>query len=509
MSIVTETSNTTQLSALPFMGGQIFDEFKESESNITIEEDDEDFDKPYKPAERLKLPIKEGDFPVVIRQLLATAPANRKVPIFLSTLSPLGALATRIRLQYPYDIMPHAILLQTIIEAPPSTGKRCFAEVVRQIIEPTLEARDKAQRRAEQEYRERKNARTQNEKIGESPKTTIRCIPPATSKTVIVKRGDYYERVLGDTLTFWMWAEELAQLGDAGRSAFSNLRTIMRIAYDLGSRFGQDFASDNSYSGDADICICSMFCATPQDVDEIYTRKEVMGGGASRVLLVTLEDEVGAKPALFRELTDDESLLIHEALDMMMRDTYTDDGKLQPIQNLDTSWLNASIDRFNNRTAKRVVEMKTAGEDGHRSLDHYRKRGSVNAFRADGLLYYLYLLENRMHQAGVEGAIHRDEEQIRRLCIRIYRFIASFCVRANTNRWGKTYEDGYRKQKEGAKIDKHKPLIEQLTSTFTKAQLVELIEQNGLDTEPRFFISQWKSNGWISKVHKNVYQKQI
>ena len=73
--------------------------------------------------------------------MLASSPSNRKVPIFISTLSPLGALATRIRLKYPYDIMPHAILLQTIIEAPPSTGKRCFAEVVRQIIEPTLEAR--------------------------------------------------------------------------------------------------------------------------------------------------------------------------------------------------------------------------------------------------------------------------------------------------------------------------------------------------------------------------------
>lgn len=58
-------------------------------------------------------------------------------------------------------------------------------------------------------------------------------------------------------------------------------------------------------------------------------------------------------------------------------------------------------------------------------------------------------------------------------------------------------------------MDKRKPLIEQLTTTFTRAQLNELIEQNGLDTEARFFISQWKSNGWIIKLRKNVYQKQI
>ena len=367
----------------------------EPESEASDEADD-DFDTPYRPAETIRLPFRESDFPVIMRQLLAASPANRKVPIFISTLSPLGALATRLRIKYPYDIMLHAILLQTIIEAPPSTGKRCFAEVVRQIIEPTLEARDIQQRRMEQEYREKKNARTQNEKIGEAPKTTVRCIPPATSKTVIVKRADYYDRILGDTLTFWMWAEELAQLGDAGKSGFSNLRTVMRIAYDLGSKFGQDFASDNSYSGTADVCICSMFCATPQDVDEIYNRKEVMGGGTSRVILVTLEDEAGAKPAIFRELTDDECQLVRSALDVLMRDTYTDEGLLQPIQVLDTSWLDAAVDRFSSQTAKRVLEMKTAGQDGYRSLDHYRKRGSVNAYRAAALLCYLYQVENRM-----------------------------------------------------------------------------------------------------------------
>ena len=198
-------ANPTSGTVLPFEGGQLplpddgTSEMPEVlESSAEDEGDDDDWDQPYQPVEKEKLPIREQDFPIIMRQLLSTSPANRKVPIFICTLSPLGALATRIRMKYPYDIMPHAILLQTVIEAPPSTGKRCFAEVVRQIIEPTLEARDKEQRRAEQEYREKKNARTQNEKIGQVPKTTIRCIPPATSKTVIVKRGDYYERVLGD-----------------------------------------------------------------------------------------------------------------------------------------------------------------------------------------------------------------------------------------------------------------------------------------------------------------------
>lgn len=508
----TTAINNPEQTVLPFEGEQpMLDlpEHLEADPSEDNDEEEDDFDTPYRPVETIRLPIKESDFPVIMRQEIEIAPSNRKAPIFLGTLSPLGALAPRVRLKYPYDTMPHAILLQVIIEAPPSTGKRCFTNVVNDIIDPTLEAHDKAQRREEQEYREKKNARAQNEKIGQAPKTTIRCIPPATSKTVIVKRGDYYERILGDTLTFWMWAEELALLGDAGKSGFSNLRTVMRIAYDLGSKFGQDFASDNSYSGNADVCICSMFCATPQDVDEIYTKKEVMGGGSSRVILVSLEDEAGAKPAIFREMEENEKALLNSALDLLMQDTYTDDGELQPIQNLDMTWLYASIDRFTNQTIKRVKDMKTDGVEGYRSLDHYRKRSSVNAFRATGLLYYLYQIENRLADAGMEGAIYRDEEQIHRLCIKVYRFLTTFCLTSNTNRWGKTYEDGYRKQKEGAKVDTRKRLIDQVTTTFTRAQLIELIKQNQLDTHPRFFIYQWKNKGWITKLRKNVYQKLI
>lgn len=473
-----------------------------------VNEPDDDYDKPYKPVEKEKLPFKESDFPVAVRQLLGTAPAQRKVPVFLSTLCPLCAMATRVRIHYPYDVMPHALLLQTVIEAPPSTGKRCFSYIVEVLTESTLLAHDKRQRRIEQEYQERKRSRAQNEKIGPEPKTTIRCIPPFISKTVIVKRSDLYERVLGDTLTFWMWAEELKELGDAGRNAFSNLRTIMRIAYDLGSRYGQDFASENSYSGNADVCVCSMFCATPQDVDEIFNKKEVMGGGTSRVILIPFEDEAGAKPALFRKLTEGEQDLVQLAIDRLMQDTYTDEGLLQPVIELDTSWLDASVDRFTNDTSKRVLELKTAGQP-YRSLDHFRKRGSVNGYRSASMMYYLYQIENQLAKEGAQGAVYRDEEQIRRLCIRIYRYLANYCVRSNNDRWGAIYEDGYRRIKEGAKVDQYKPLIEQLTTTFTREQLDELITQNCLDTEARFFLSQWKSKGWITKVRKNVYQKQL
>lgn len=456
-----------------------------------------------------RIPVREEDLCIIIRQLMGMAPASRKVPTFFTSIGPLSALATRVRVKYVWDIQLHALLVEIIIEAPPSTGKRPFAEVVRIIIEPTLEKHDNQQRRMEQEYRERKSSRAQNEKIGEAPKTTIRCIPATISKTVLLKRADLHERLLGSMLTFWMFGDELALLGDAGKSSFSNLRTILRIAYDLNSRYGQDFASDNSYSGNADVCISFLFCATPQDVNEIFTQKEVMGGGASRVMLVTLEDEIGSRPAVFKPLSEDDDRLVSAALKKMMDDTYAPDGSLRDEMLLDTSWLDPSVKAFCAKMAKKAADMKDAGAKGALSLDHFYKRASVNAFRSVGLMYYLYLLENRMAQEGVEGAIMRDEKEIRRLCIKMYKFIAQYCLESNNRRWGAVYESGYHKQKLGAKVDQRKPLIEQLTTTFTRVQLDELIEVNKLDTEARHFLSQWKKKGWIIKIDKNTYQKQL
>ncbi|MCQ2246767.1 MAG: hypothetical protein MJZ69_08290, partial [Bacteroidaceae bacterium] len=238
------------------------------------------------------LPIRDKDLPPIIREVVSNAPANRKLPSFIACLSPLCALATRIRLNYYYDgTRQSALLLQVVIEAPQSSGKQFAADIEKLIMEDTLKARDQEQRRLEQMYRERKRSRGANEKMEEEPKTTIRVIPATISKTVLVKRADFYERNLGDVLTFWMFAEELAQVTDAGKQGFSNLRTVMRTAYDFGSRFGMDFASDNSYSAIVDINICSMFCSTPSALDDYMDKKAIEGGNITRTVLCQLEDQ--------------------------------------------------------------------------------------------------------------------------------------------------------------------------------------------------------------------------
>ncbi len=445
-------------------------------------------------TEVLKLPLKEKDLPPVMRQIVTNAPANRKVASFIACLAPLCALATRVRLKYHYDgERLSALLLHVIIEGQQSVGKSFAADIEKLLMDETLKARDKEQRRQEQEYREKKKRRKANEQLEEEPQTTIRVIPATVSKTVLVKRADSYERILGDVLTFWMFAEELAQVTDAGKQGYSNLRTIMRTAWDLGSLFGLDFASDNSYSAIVDINICSMFCATPSAVDRYMDSESIEGGNVTRTILCQLNDELGAEGAIFRPYTPKQLQQIAHTLGQMMEDTYDADGNLQPTLLLDTSWIDADVVRWCRDKGEEALKC------GSKALDIFRKRSSASAFRTMALCYYLYLKE------GLEPEIAQ------RRCRRIYRWMADYTLSMLMNRWGDRFEELQARREGGESVtDRTRVrLIDRLPQEFTRDQLRALIAECKVSSPDKVFISQWKTKGWIEKLDKQKYRKLI
>lgn len=475
---------------------------------VLAQSDDDDIDLECAPKSKYaKLPLREKDLPPIIRENIQIAPPRRKSAVLMTILSPLCALATRIRLKYPFDKRLHALLLQVIVEAPPSTGKGFTDDLILQIIDPTLTAHDDAERLKEQIFREKKATRKSNEAIGDPPKTTIRCLPATTSKTVLNKRADLYKRNLGDYTTFWMYAEELAQLTEAGKQSYSNLRTIMRVAYDLGSKFGQDFASDNSYSAVSDINICSLFCATPNDVDDYMDKKSILGGNVTRSILVQINDELGADAAEFKDLSEDQQTYIRNILQEMMADCYTSEGALQPTFMLDMKWLEKDIRSWCKKKGDEALQ------SGNSALDVFRKRSSVSGFRGAALCYYLYLLgrgvDVHAFANGQTQIPEKDLLQIQKNTRKLYKYFSEVILASMMSRWAGKYNDLIKRRNEGASPNPNNRLIDQVTTVFTRQQLDILIKENGNNTESRFFLSQWKAKGWIEKIGKNQYRKLI
>ena len=464
----------------------------------------------------VQLPLRDKELPPIIREIVSNAPANRKLPSFVASLSPLCALASRVRLRYYYDSQRvSALLLQVIIEAPQSSGKQFAADIEHLLMDHTLKSHDQEQRRAEQKFRERRHNRAQNEKLEDEPKTTIRVIPATISKTVLVKRADYYERNLGDVLTFWMFAEELAQVTDAGKQGYSNLRTIMRTAYDFGSRFGMDFASDNSYSAIVDINICSMFCATPSALDDYMDKKAVEGGNITRTVLCQLEDQIGADGAMFKPYTPEQLQIINSTLQRLMSDTYTPEGALKEELYLDTSWIDRDVRRWCQQKGKEALQT------GSSSLDVFRKRASVSAYRIMSLCYYLYLMETAgtsnlrdfLNQFSGDFEPSGDPKKsllpLQRKCRKIYNFFADYILRILLRRWGKTFED-LQARRIDLTADTGRPkLIDRLPREFSRDQLRALITEAKVATPDRVLVSQWKANHWIEESDHFLYKKLI
>lgn len=435
---------------------------------------------------------KDHELPAIIREIVANAPTSRKVPAFIASLSPLSALCSRVRLHYYYDSRPSALLLQVLIEGAQSSGKSFAADIESLIMDKTLKLRDQSMRRAEQEYRELKKRRRANEKVGEEPQTTIRVVPATISKTVLTKRADMFQRVHHDTLTFWMFAEELAQVTDAGKQGYSNLRTIMRTAYDLGSLFGIDFASDNSYSAIVDINICSMFCATPSAVDDYYDKKAIEGGNVTRCLLCPLSEDLGQEGAIFLPYTTEQQRRIDTMLNRLMGETYDENGGLQPVVNIDMTWLDKTVCKW--------IKQKghEAALSGNKSLDVFRKRSSVTAFRVAALCYYLYQLE---------GAY--DEAKRQKLSRQVYLYMADFTLENMLNRWGKAFGELNQKRDLSHAIESKPILFEQLTSPFTRDQLNLKIEELSLTTPSRVFLCMWRKMKVIREIDKNTFEKTV
>ena len=457
------------------------------------------------PQPRLSLP-KDKDLPPVIREIVSNAPQSRNIPAFVATLSPLCAMCPRVRLHYYYDSRPSALLLQVLIEGAQSSGKSFAADIESLIMDNTLKAHDKAMRRLEQEYRDKRKRRKANEKLEEEPETTIRVVPPTISKTVLTKRADMYERVFGDTLTFRMFAEELAQVTDAGKNGYSNLRTIMRTAYDLGSLFGIDFASDNSYSAIVDINICSMFCATPSAIDDYFDKKAIEGGNITRTILCKLDENIGEEGAIFLPYTVEQRIAIDATLARLMNETYDGDGMLKPTVNLDMSWLDKTV-------CKWVREKgREASLSGNYALDVFRKRSSVSAFRIAALCQYLYMMEEnptakRSNSESGQTATRSNSEAVRKFVKQIYLFMADYILQSMLERWGNRFETLNNKREKENRPRQQNSLFNQLSETFNRAQLRAMIEQQGKTTPERVFICQWKKMHVIEIIDKDTFKK--
>ena len=431
---------------------------------------------------------KEANLPPIVRELVSNAPESFKVPTFFASITCLAAIATRLRAYYPFDSDPHAILLQTIISGEQSSGKSFARNNVEKVIMAVLKKRDDEQRRQEQAYRELKQTASKTEKLPDPPKTVIRTCPISISIAQLIKRADAPQRYFGTPLTLWSFTDELAAATESNKRAFSNIKTIARTSYDLGSQYGVDYLSDNSYSATVDILQCSLYLSTPSALDQYADKGFIEGGGVTRTILIQLDDALGEAAPIFKVLTARQKARVDQILDLMDKDVYAEDGTIMPEEYVDMKWLWPSISNWCDEQNQLILR------SGDRAHNTFFKRCSVNAFRIATLCFYLY-------QLGGVGSTRS-----RKFCKQIYNYCAQFDLDTKMNKWGKRFIELTQARIHG-ESQTRVSVFDQLSHIFTRDQLDELIKRLELTTESRFFLSKWKGRGWIKETAPKTYEK--
>ncbi|MCQ2223948.1 MAG: DUF3987 domain-containing protein [Bacteroidaceae bacterium] len=416
------------------------------------------------PNAKVQPSLMAADLPPAVRVFWDSAPENFRIPAILTAIDCYCALGTRLRAMYVYDLEPHALLLQVIVIGESGSGKSFTRPIVKMLMRP-LKLRDKELKRQEQAYADLR--KTNAKKLPEEPITDVRCLQTIT-KAKLVKRADMFIRKYGEPLAFWFYNEELATMTESNRRAFADLRTMDRLAYDLGAEYGSDTLSDASYNADVDVLYCSLFCGTENALDEYMDKRSVEGGNCTRKVLTNLGDLMGDDAPRFRQLTDGEQAMVNSTVKCLMDATYTDDGFLQPTLMVPMEWMDNQVKRWCQQQREQVLKT------GSRAHNCFYKRASVSAFRMATLIYYLWGMDDKCHAKVT----------------RFYRFMAQYILDGLLAKWGKRYEQMHKneKQEESAR----QPLYDQLPACFTRDQLRELVVKLDLSCSVRNFIYKWR-----------------
>ena len=321
--------------------------------------------------------------PPLFRQLARIAPPDFIIATLLCILPLAGALASRLRARY-LDRNLHSPSFQVSLEAPQASGKSFMSRLAKLLLAPIIDY-DTVERQREQEYNERVaelkvtgikvTPENRDELLGQRPKGIIRYVPATISITKMLMR---MENACG--LHLVAVCEEIDTVTKAFKRAISSYSDALRVSFDNGL-YGQDYASDMSYSGIIPLYYNVLFSGTPKAMRRFYP--DVEDGLVSRVLFVTLPDQFGKPMPVWGELTKKEREEVEKQINRLNEVSIVGEV-VQPIHEMQLDFLNRAMDTWLKEQQREAVRTN------NRTLDIFCRRAAVVGFRAGMLAWFLY-----------------------------------------------------------------------------------------------------------------------
>jgi hypothetical protein len=421
-------------------------------------------------------------FPPLIKQLVQTAPEDFRLALVMCTLPILGTLGSKLRAQY-LDGNMHSPSFQVSLEAPQASGKSFMTRLADLLLMPILK-RDEEERRREQEYNEKSaglkltgvkvTPENKDELLGQRPKGIIRYVPATISITKLLMRLDNARG-----LHLFALAEEIDTVTKAFKRSFTSYGDLLRVAFDNGF-YGQDYASDTSYSGIVKAFYNTLFSGTPKAMKRFYP--DVEDGLVSRVCFVTLPDQFGKKMPRWNELSEKDRKEVEKQMERLDQISIQGDT-VQPDHIMQLNFLNRAMDQWLDQ------QQGEAKRTDDRTRDIFCRRAAVVGFRAGMLAWFLYGEKNSSYT--------------RKNTVEFARWIASQMLTQHLLRF---QIDG-----KGGNINRWDEVFQLLGEEFTRDELLHALNATGTSTPAKTILYRWRLLEYIEATEEgrnsrgNVY----
>ena len=412
---------------------------------------------------------KTPSLPPVFREWYKIAPTDFKMPVVLCQLPILGTLCSRLRAKY-LDGTMHSPSFQVSLEAPQASGK----SFVRKLVDyemASLKEHDENEREKEREYEQKVKEinmtktkvtiKNKDEILGAKPQTIIRFVPATMSITKLLMRT-----ANAQGLHLFAFSEEIDTVHKAFKRSFSSLSDALRNAFD-NSEYGQDYASENSFSGIVKLYYNTLYCGTPNAMKRFYPDLE--DGLVSRVLFVTLPDQFGKAMPIWGEFNDRDRRIVDVSLERLSEVSLNGD-EVMPEHVMKLDFVNDTLKAWIEKQQALAVKMND------RTRDIFCRRAAVVGFRAAMIGWFLWNEKNT--------------PTIRRNVCNFAVWIANCMLNQHLMRF---------------KVDEvtsntfiARNVYDQLKDEFSRDEMYTALRRNGVKTRGRDVLYRWKLQGVVA-----------
>jgi len=414
---------------------------------------------------RPSITIDPSKLPIGLKESLKPYPENMWPALLVGQMPALMALADEVKFRYCNGRINQLGSMAIIMGEQASNKSAVEESVERWLVD--LRREDEVVKTREDKVREANRRRKANERAQEAPAGVVRVVPITISCSKLLKR---LKQSAGHCL-YSISTEAETLLKSNGSGAWAQKWDIYRNSFDR-ERWGVDYNSDQSESGDVNVAYNWTILGTPRTVMKMFrgrNESNAENGLSSRCMLSEMPDSMFSKITVFEELNETDLNRISQATALLRSASgFYDTPRLRKAIN---DWLEEK--RIESSLNMDVVK------------DRFRRRAGVIGFRC-GVVFMLL--------AGKES---ND-------CLDFALKMADYTLEMQIRTFGPLLQKQYANDSDtGTGGYVNGSIFDRLPSPFTLQDLRQMKGNEFCDGSLYSIISRWKSEGWVEKTGKS------